>query len=82
MQAASDVPREQRPATARPPRARRLALRAVPAFGLLSVPVFAGLPVAPLSGCGRWIALGVALELLSVVGFVLVFKIVFCAGTS
>jgi uncharacterized membrane protein YbhN (UPF0104 family) len=49
------------------------------ALGLLSLPTIAGLPLAPLSGCGRWIALATALELISLLGFVVVFKLVFCA---
>ena len=82
MQTASEGPREDRPVAARVPRARRLVLLALVALGLLSVPTLVGVPFAPLSGCGRWIALGVGLELLSVAGFVLVFKLVFCARTS
>jgi uncharacterized membrane protein YbhN (UPF0104 family) len=48
------------------------------ALALVSLPTIAGLPLAPLSGCGRWIALAVALELISLTGFVTVFKLVFC----
>src|ERR1700730_15049874 len=64
-----------------PGRLRRLnrpTLLAVFALGLLSLPTLAGLPLAPLSGCWRWIAVAAALELVSLVGFVVVFKLVFC----
>jgi len=52
------------------------------ALGLLSLPTLAGAPLAPLSGNARWIALAAALELMSVLGFVVVFKLVFCARQS
>jgi uncharacterized membrane protein YbhN (UPF0104 family) len=61
------------------PRAKTLALLAAFGLGLVSLPTVAGLPFAPLTGCGRWIALAGVLELASVVGFVVVFKLVFCA---
>jgi uncharacterized membrane protein YbhN (UPF0104 family) len=59
-------------------RAVRPALLVAFALALVSLPTIAGLPLAPLSGCGRWIALAVALELISLTGFVAVFKLVFC----
>jgi uncharacterized membrane protein YbhN (UPF0104 family) len=61
------------------PRVKTLALLAAFALGLLSLSTVAGLPLAPLTGCGRWIALAAVLELASVVGFVVIFKLVFCA---
>jgi uncharacterized membrane protein YbhN (UPF0104 family) len=75
---------EQRggPRPARLPWAKRPTLLAAFALGLLSLPTIVGLPLAPLSGCGRWIALAAALELVSLVGFAVVFKLVFCARLS
>jgi uncharacterized membrane protein YbhN (UPF0104 family) len=52
------------------------------ALGLLSLPTIAGVPLAPLSGCARWIALAAALELTSLLGFLVVFKLVFCSRLS
>jgi uncharacterized membrane protein YbhN (UPF0104 family) len=67
---------------ARQPRALRPTLLIAIALGLLSLPTLTGLPLAPLSGCARWIALAVALELMSLLGFAVVFKLVFCARLS
>jgi uncharacterized membrane protein YbhN (UPF0104 family) len=47
------------------------------AVAFLAVPAVAGIPGRLIEGCGRWIGLAVALEALSVVGFVLVFKLIF-----
>jgi uncharacterized membrane protein YbhN (UPF0104 family) len=78
------APASEKSAAARPlPAGLRGAkgptLLAAFALGLLSLPTIAGLPLAPLSGCARWIALAVALELVSLLGFVVAFKLVFCA---
>jgi uncharacterized membrane protein YbhN (UPF0104 family) len=67
---------------ARRPRAFKPTLLLALALGLLSLPTLTGLPLAPLSGCARWIALAAALELLSLLGFAVVFKLVFCARLS
>jgi hypothetical protein len=82
MPAESQKLARSRPRLAGLPRAKRATLLAAFALGLLAVPTLAGLPLAPLSGCARWIALAAALELISLVGFVVVFKLVFCAGLS
>src|SRR5579859_3971497 len=63
---------------ARRSRAPNPALLIAIALGLLSLPTLTGLPLAPLSGCARWIALAAGLELLSLMGFAMVFKLVFC----
>src|SRR5581483_2925420 len=42
----------------------------------------AGVPARLVRGCGNWIAIAGALELLSAVGFVVVFKLVFAAPVS
>jgi uncharacterized membrane protein YbhN (UPF0104 family) len=55
--------------------ARWIAIPAV-AAGLLALPPLAGIPGRLVAGCGAWIALAVALEALSVVGFVLIFKLI------
>ena len=52
------------------------------AGAFLALPALAGTPERLIEGCGRWIALGGFLELLSVLGFVLVFKLVFGARMS
>jgi uncharacterized membrane protein YbhN (UPF0104 family) len=77
--AASEKRTRSRSLPARLPGAKRPALLAAFALAMLSLPTIAGLPLAPLSGCGRWIALAAALELIALVGFVVVFKLVFCA---
>jgi uncharacterized membrane protein YbhN (UPF0104 family) len=79
---ASEKRAKSRPLRVRLPRAKGPTLLAAFALGLLSLPTIAGLPLAPLSGCGRWIALAAALELISLLGYVVVFKLVFCARAS
>lgn len=49
------------------------------AFAFLAVPSLAGVPARVIEGCAKWIGLAGALELLSVLGFVVVFKLVFGA---
>ncbi len=56
--------------------ARWLVIPAI-AVAFLAIPAVAGLPGRLVSGCGKWIGLAVALEALSALGFVLVFKLVF-----
>ncbi|MBV8989730.1 MAG: UPF0104 family protein [Solirubrobacterales bacterium] len=56
--------------------ARWLAVPAI-AVMFLAVPPVAGIPGRLIAGCAEWIALAGALELLSVLGFVLVFSLVF-----
>src|ERR1700730_7967357 len=48
----------------------------------LAVPPLAGGPARLIDGCGKWIAVAGFLELLSVLGFVVVFKLVFGAHMS
>jgi uncharacterized membrane protein YbhN (UPF0104 family) len=48
----------------------------------LAVPTLAGVPARLVEGCGDWIAAAGALELLSAVGFVVLFKLVFGAPIS
>jgi uncharacterized membrane protein YbhN (UPF0104 family) len=43
----------------------------------LGIPALAGVPARLIEGCGRWIAGAAVLELLSVAGFVIFFKLVF-----
>ena len=57
-----------------------LVVSAAAAF--LAVPALAGVPARLVRGCGIWIATAGALELLSAVGFVVVFKLVFAVSTS
>ncbi len=52
------------------------------AVAFLAVPAFAGVPARLVEGCGSWIAAAGVLELLSAVGFVVVFKLVFAAHIS
>jgi uncharacterized membrane protein YbhN (UPF0104 family) len=52
------------------------------AAAFLGVPALAGVPAKLVKGCGGWIVAAVVLELLSVVGFVVFFKLVFAARTS
>jgi uncharacterized membrane protein YbhN (UPF0104 family) len=47
------------------------------AVAFLAIPAVAGIPGRLISGCGKWIGLAVALEALSVLGFVLAFKLIF-----
>jgi uncharacterized membrane protein YbhN (UPF0104 family) len=46
---------------------------------LLAIPSLAGVPAHLIKGCIKWIAVGGTLELLSVLAFVAVFKLVFGA---
>ena len=52
------------------------------AAGFLAVPALAGVPARLVRGCGDWIAAAGALELLSAVGFIALFKLVFSAPIS
>ena len=52
------------------------------AVAFLGVPALAGVPARLVRGCGAWIAGAVSLELLSAVGFVVFFKLVFAAPIS
>lgn len=55
---------------------------ALAAVAFLVVPALAGIPGRLIEGCGRWIATAGVLELLSAVGFVAVFKLVFAGPVS
>jgi uncharacterized membrane protein YbhN (UPF0104 family) len=78
--------------TAKPPAAtaqrssrwprRSTLLVASAAAAFLAVPALAGVPARLVRGCGNWIAIAGALELLSAVGFVVSFKMVFAAPIS
>jgi uncharacterized membrane protein YbhN (UPF0104 family) len=48
----------------------------------LALPTLAGVPARLVDGCGGWIAAAGVLELLSAVGFVVLFKLVFAAPIS
>ena len=48
----------------------------------LAVPALAGVPARLVRGCGNWIAIAGAFELLSAVGFVVLFKLVFAVPIS
>jgi hypothetical protein len=52
------------------------------AAAFLVVPALAGVPSRLIEGCGKWIASALVLELLSAVGFVVFFKLVFGAPVS
>jgi uncharacterized membrane protein YbhN (UPF0104 family) len=54
------------------------ALAAIPLV-LLAVPSLTQLPARLLAGCPKWVALAVALELLSILGFIASFALVFGA---
>jgi len=52
------------------------------AAAFLTLPALAGTPERLIKGCGKWIVIAGVLELLSVLGFVVVFKLVFGARMS
>ena len=52
------------------------------AAAFLALPALAGIPARLVEGCGNWIAAAGALELLSAVGFIALFKLVFAAPIS
>jgi uncharacterized membrane protein YbhN (UPF0104 family) len=52
------------------------------AVAFLAVPALAGVPARLVRGCSGWIAIASALELLSAVGFVVLFKLVFATPNS
>ena len=63
--------------------ARRGAMAAIAAvLAFLGAPALAGVPARLVRGCGVWIAGAIILELLSAVGFVVFFKLVFAAPIS
>ncbi len=49
------------------------------AVAFLAIPALAGVPARLIEGCAKWIALSGVLEALSVLGFIVVFKLVFGA---
>jgi uncharacterized membrane protein YbhN (UPF0104 family) len=57
-------------------------LVALAATAFLAVPALSSVPTRLVRGCGNWIAIAGALELLSAVGFVVLFKLVFAAPIS
>ncbi|HEY8769128.1 MAG TPA: hypothetical protein VIM03_01205, partial [Thermoleophilaceae bacterium] len=50
------------------------------ATAFLLVPALAGVPARLVEGCGKWIAAAGAFELLSALGFVAIFKLVFASS--
>jgi uncharacterized membrane protein YbhN (UPF0104 family) len=50
------------------------------AAAFLTIPSLTGVPARLIDGCGKWIAAAGAFELLSALGFVVFFKLVFGAG--
>jgi uncharacterized membrane protein YbhN (UPF0104 family) len=58
------------------------ALVALVAAVFLALPALAGVPARLVDGCGGWIVAAGVLEMLSAVGFVLLFKLVFTAPVS
>jgi hypothetical protein len=54
-----------------------VAITAAAAF--LSTPALAGVPARLIHGCGRWIAAAGVLEVMSSIGFVVFFRLVFTA---
>jgi uncharacterized membrane protein YbhN (UPF0104 family) len=48
----------------------------------LAIPALAGIPARLIEGCARWIVAAGALELLSALGFVVLFKLVFTASVG
>jgi uncharacterized membrane protein YbhN (UPF0104 family) len=58
------------------------ALVAFVATVFLALPALAGVPARLVDGCGDWIAAAGVLELLSAVGFVVLFKLVFAPPIS
>ena len=55
---------------------------AVVAATFLVVPTVAAVPARVVEGCAKWIVTGAGLELLSALGFVVFFKLVFAAPIS
>ena len=55
---------------------------AVVAAAFLVVPTVAAVPARVVEGCAKWIVTGAGLELLSALGFVVFFKLVFAAPIS
>jgi uncharacterized membrane protein YbhN (UPF0104 family) len=86
----SAAPAELAPQAAAPASARRAHRRFVwgallvvsAAVVFLALPTLAGFPARLVDACGEWIAAAGVLELLSAVGFVLLFKLVFAAPVS
>jgi uncharacterized membrane protein YbhN (UPF0104 family) len=72
---------QQAPAV-RPIRWRWYAGFAVAGLAFLALPPLAHVPARLVDGCGKWVAVGAALELLSIIGYILVFALVFCARMS
>lgn len=72
------------PLMAKDSRSRRralwcMALATAVATAFLVLPAITGVPARLVEACGRWIATAGVLEVLSVVGFVVFFKLVFAA---
>jgi uncharacterized membrane protein YbhN (UPF0104 family) len=61
---------------------RAAAIAVAVAVVFLVLPALAGVPARLVEGCGKWIAAAGVLELLSAVGFVFLFKLVFAGPVS
>jgi uncharacterized membrane protein YbhN (UPF0104 family) len=62
-------------------RARWIAIPTLALVALIVAPAF-DIPRPPLAGCAAWIAIAGGFEVLSVLGFILVFKLIFGKGMS
>ncbi len=56
---------------------KRVGTLAAIGVGFLAIPPLAGVPARLIAACAKWIALAAGLELLSMLGFVLVFALIF-----
>jgi uncharacterized membrane protein YbhN (UPF0104 family) len=72
----------RRAPAARPIRWTRLGGFAAVGLAFLAIPQLAHVPERLVAACAKWIAVGAVLELLSVLGYILVFALVFCARMS
>jgi uncharacterized membrane protein YbhN (UPF0104 family) len=75
----SFLPNTRRPRVGRPIRWTRWGAAAALGLAFLAIPPLTNVPAHVVRGCGRWIALGAGLELLSAVGFLLAFTLIFGA---
>src|ERR1700757_1114784 len=78
----SSWPNTRRPRAGRPFRWTRWGAVAALGLAFLAIPPLTSVPARVVRGCGRGIALGAGLELLSAVGFLLVFALIFGARMS
>jgi uncharacterized membrane protein YbhN (UPF0104 family) len=74
--------RRRRAPAAWPIRWTRVGGFAAVGLAFVAIPPLAHVPGRLVAACAKWIAVAAALELLSVLGYVLVFALVFCARMS